>query len=136
MYEFAITCDGGSRNNQVAKLREGYGSWMIAAPHKTNKIRHREFGKGVTNNEAEYMALIGALEEISDAFTAVAADLKTIKLIVRTDSQLVIGHLTKDWKIKSELVPLVVKAKSLCQAFHSVAFEKIHEKDMKRILGH
>lgn len=136
MYEFAITCDGGSRNNQDPTKREGYGSWMIAAPHKTNKITRREFGSGITNNQAEYMALIGGLTEISDAFIAVAADLKTIKITVRTDSQLVIGHLTKNWKVKTELVPLACKAAALCQQFHSVKFEKVDEKDMKRIIGH
>ena len=136
MYEFAITCDGGSRNNQDPETREGYGSWMIAAPHKTNKIHTKEFGKGITNNQAEYMALIEGLKELSSAFTAAAADLKTIKVIVRTDCQLIIGHLTKEWKIKKELIPLAVRASALCQEFHSVIFEKVHEKDMKKILGH
>jgi len=42
-----------------------------------------------TNNEAEYLALIKALKS-RQAFGAV----------VYTDSQLLVGHLTKGWKVK------------------------------------
>ncbi len=137
MLEFIITCDGGSRNNQIAELREGYGSWTINAPGKRGDIVTYEFGKGVTNNEAEYMALIEALKHISGAFLHVKADLKTIKLTVRTDSQLVIGQLSKGHKINApNLRPLVIKASNLCQQFFHVEFEKITGIEMKQILGH
>jgi len=137
MLEFIVTCDGGSLNNQTAEERQGYGSWTINPPGKRGDIVSYNFGKGVTNNEAEYMALIKALEHISNAFLHVNADLKTIKLTVRTDSQLVVGQLSKGWKIKAQnLRPLVIKASSLCQQFFSVKFEQITGDEMKQILGH
>ena len=136
MYEFVITCDGGSRGNG-SESSQGYGSFMIAARDKVNIIHQLDFGTGVTNNEAEYKALIGALDHLANAFSAVAADLKTIKLTVRTDSALVIGQLSQDWKVKAtNLMPLVIKASNKCHDFHSVVFEQISGDDMKKILGH
>jgi len=137
MMEFIITCDGGSLNNQIAEKREGYGSYMVNSPGKVNKIRRLKFGKGVTNNEAEYMALISALTMISDSFTAVAINLKTIKLTVRSDSQLVIGQLSKGHKVNAlNLRPLVDEASALCNQFFHVQFEQITGDEMKLILGH
>jgi ribonuclease HI len=136
MMEFVITCDGGSRGNGT-EVAHGYGSYMINAPGNIGNIHSLDFGGGITNNEAEYKALIGALNHISGAFLAVAADLKTIKLTIRTDSQLVVGHLSKGWKIKAHnLIPLAVKASSLCSQFASVEFEQISGEEMKSILGH
>ena len=136
MIEFIVTCDGGSLGNGSVNSH-GYGSYMINAPGNVGEIKRLQFGEGVTNNEAEYMALIGALENISSAFLAVAADLKTIQLTVRTDSQLVIGQLSRGHKINApNLRPLVIQASSLCQQFFLVEFEQITGVEMKQILGH
>ena len=123
MLEFVITCDGGSLNNGSVNSH-GYGSYMINAPGNLGEIKRLQFGKGVTNNEAEYMALIDALETISNAFIAAGANLKEIILTVQTDSQLVIGQLSKGHKINaSNLRPLVDQAARLCQQFFFVQFE-------------
>jgi len=136
MYEFTITCDGGSLGNG-SKDSIGYGSFMIAAEDKVNTIHQLHFGSGVTNNEAEYLALIGALDHLAVAFTAVAADLKTIKITIKTDSQLVIGQLSMGWKVKApNLRPLAIKAAAKCQQFNEVKFTRISGDTMKKILGH
>jgi len=136
MIEFIVTCDGGSLSNGSVNSH-GYGSYMINAPGNVGEIKRLQFGEGVTSNEAEYMALIGALEDISSAFLAVAADLKTIQLTIRTDSQLVIGQLSRGHKINApNLRPLVIQASSLCQQFFLVQFEQITGVEMKKILGH
>lgn len=136
MMEFIITCDGGSLGNGTDNSI-GYGSYMINAPGNIGKITQLNFGEGVTNNEAEYLALIHALSHISSAFREVAADLKAITLAVRTDSQLVVGQLCSGWKVKAlHLKPLVLEAKTLCSMFHKVEFERIPGDEMKKILGH
>ena len=135
MLEFVITCDGGSLNNGSVNSH-GYGSYMINAPGNLGEIKRLQFGKGVTNNEAEYMALIDALETISNAFIAAGANLKEIILTVQTDSQLVIGQLSKGHKINaSNLRPLVDQAARLCQQFFFVQFEWVDGVEMKQILG-
>ena len=136
MYEFVITCDGGSLGNG-SKNAIGYGSFMIAEEDKVNEIHRLHFGEDVTNNEAEYLALIGALDHLADAFTAVAADLKTIKITIKTDSQLVIGQLSQGWKVKApNLRPLAIQAAAKCQQFQDVEFKRISGIEMKKILGH
>ena len=141
LMHFVITCDGGSLGNgsgiSTFHGSFGYGSYMISAPGNVGKITKMNFGSGITNNQAEYLALIGAMKHIKNAFEEVAADLKAIELTVRTDSQLVIGQVCEGWKVKAEhLRPLVMEVKVLCQSFHSVNFEKITGDEMKKILGH
>ena len=139
---FKVICDGGSRGNHTGN-GHGYGSWQVSLfdPESTlppfAKAVEEDYGPDVTNNEAEYQALIGALKHIYDAFHAVAADHKSIDVTVYTDSQLVVGQLTKQWKIKAaNLRPLVVKASGYCQAFGQVDFVQISGVEMKTILGH
>lgn len=134
--ELIITCDGGSLGNGT-KESVGYGSYMINPPEKVGKIFSLNFGKGITNNEAEYRSLLGALTHIEEAFTAVSTDLSTINLTIRTDSQLVISQLTREWNVKSKtLLPLVVEVENNINKFGVVRFEKISGDQMKTILGH
>jgi ribonuclease HI len=134
---FILTCDGGSRGNGSPNS-EGYGSFMVQIPDNESSLSNtRQYGTGVTNNEAEYMSLIDALEHVSRSFDSVAADVKTIKLTIRMDSATVIGHMSMGWRIKApNLMPLAVKARDLINSFGKVTFEKIKENKMKEIIGH
>jgi len=61
-----------------------------------------------TNNEMEYKALIEALKYVMDN--------KVKDAIICTDSQLVVGHTTKNWRVKAEnLYPLVQHAIKLIE---------------------
>lgn len=136
MIELTLICDGGSLGNgSVDSI--GYGSFMIYTPsYSKGEIHQRQFGTGVTNSEAEYMALIAALEHVRDAFSSVAANLKAIEITIRTDSQMIIGHICETWKTKPHLVPLRNKAVELCDLFARTNFVKMAGDDMKQILGH
>lgn len=140
MIEFIITCDGGSRGNHDKNVVSmGYGSFMIemdGVPAASIRSGELDFGENITNNQAEYMALSASLEHISDNFAKAGGDLKAVGLKIRTDSQLVIGHLMKGHKVKHTLVDLVVKASSQLQQFDSFVFEQIPGDKMKQILGH
>jgi len=136
MINLTIICDGGSLNNGTPNAI-GYGSFMVlAGENTTGKIHERQFGLGVTSGEAEYRALIAALEHVSAAFISVGTKLKTIKIEVRTDSQMVIGHICSKWKTKPHLVPLRNRAMELCDLFASATFVHIPGDEMKQILGH
>jgi len=67
-----------------------------------------------TNNRAEYEALILALEEILiELHFLWEADIdKTLDIVIYTDSQLIVGHLTKGWKVNKNN-DLVSRAKRL-----------------------
>ena len=136
MIHLTIICDGGSLNNGTPNSI-GYGSFMVlAGDNKTGKLHQRQYGLGVTSSEAEYRAVISALEHVSAAFISAGTDLKTIQLTIRTDSLMVIGHICNNWKIKPHLIPLRNRTSELCDLFAQATFLKIPGDEMKQILGH
>jgi ribonuclease HI len=65
-------------------------------------------GKGMTNNVAEYSALIRALKRIRKL------ELENEKVLVSSDSQLLVNQMQGNYKIKAKLLlPLYEKAKRL-----------------------
>ena len=141
MSTIEIICDGGCRNNQDPIKREAYGSFIVktTAPLTPSPpIIHRRTYGNRTNNEAEYLALINALEYVKDTYKGQYID----KLIIKTDSQLLIGQLSKGWRVKQDhLRDLKIKvgylvADTLVFPISGITFEKINEKDMKAVIGH
>jgi ribonuclease HI len=64
-------------------------------------------GEGITNNVAEYSALIRVLEWLKE--NNISDD-----IIINSDSQLIIGQMSQGWKVKAPLlIPLVRKARHL-----------------------
>jgi len=87
-------CDGSAINNGKKNCKCGYA--VVFPEHRDRDIMERLGGAQQTNNRAEYMALIRAMD------IANVLDAKKEKtLIVYTDSKLLIDSLTKwvfDWK--------------------------------------
>jgi len=76
-------------------------------------------GESMTNNVAEYTALIRVLERIR------RLRLDKEKIVLMSDSQLVVGQMAWGWKVKKEhLLPLYTKAKILA-AEMDVAFKLV-----------
>ena len=96
-YGFAIVCDGGV-------VYRGYG--VIGAGM---------FGDDVTNNVAEYTALIKLLEK--------ALELGIDEFVVKGDSQLVIRQLSGVYRVRSSrIVQLYTKAKELERMFRRIEY--------------
>lgn len=133
---YTIYCDGGSiGNNDKTTLSYGYGSFIIKPEIMEVGFRQR-FGS-CTNNEAEYLILIASLQYLNAALYIRQYNLKEQEVLIRTDSQLVIGQLSKNWKVKAEnLIELNQRAKKEIQKFKSVEFKHISGIEMKKILGH
>ena len=133
---FIIYCDGGSLgNNNKEKPSEGYGSFIIKPDIMEQRFMQR-FGN-YTNNQAEYGAVIASLSYLKAACLVKGIKHKEQDVIIRTDSQLVIGQLSKNWKVKApNLLQLVTKAYDEMDHFKSVKFEHISGVEMKKILGH
>ena len=138
MYDFIITVDGGSLGNGLEDSI-GYGSYILDMPKSgitTNPIK-LQFGTGITSNEAEYHALIGALKKAIDVIEAPGNRVEESSVKVITDSALVIGQCAQGWKVKARnLLPLWQEATVLISRFYQVTFEKISGDAMKLILGH
>lgn len=81
----------------------GKTSGFAVVNENNDLIIKKVFREENTNNEMEYAAVLYALE-----FASSPGD------EILTDSQLVVGQVTKDWKVKAQhLLPFVLKAKKL-----------------------
>ncbi len=101
-----IYIDGGVKRHQLRELREGYISIILGDENILEEAGN------VTNNQAEYLALIRALQE---AYTK-----KISRVEVLSDSELLVKQIKEEYKIKSKnLIPLHKKAKELISRFDS-----------------
>jgi len=72
----------------------------------------------VTNNQAEYQALLAALRR--------ARALRAKSITVRSDSQLLVRQFLGEYRVKDEkLKPLLAQARRLAQAFEDFQIEHI-----------
>jgi ribonuclease HI len=76
-------------------------------------------GYEVTNNYAEYFALVEALRKLKEL--RVEGD-----VVVRSDSQLLVGQMSKGWKVKrGGYLGMLKEARDLLKEFSSITFEWI-----------
>jgi ribonuclease HI len=130
---FKIVFDGGSRGNPG----HGYGSYQISTA--TGPIQHQQLdfadrGNRVTNNQAEYLTLIGALNNLVQLCGDHVA---RSSVAVYGDSMLVIMQLLGKWKVKKvELQPLHAEAVALLKQFGSYTLTWHDRRNSVEILGH
>jgi ribonuclease HI len=135
-FDYFATLDGGAlRNGSADSL--GYGSYCLQARTGQKQMVRLEFGRGVTNNEAEYRTLIAALKDLVDRIQRAGKSPSDYSLLVHTDSQLMVGQVTQGWQVKAaNLRPLVDEAKSLVQAFGRCDLVRVPRDEIVRVLGH
>ena len=105
--------DGASFNNPGPS---GIGVVLVVDDEVVVK-RAEDVGYG-TNNQAEYRALLEGLGE--------ALQRGIRRLVVRSDSQLLVRQMTGEYKVKSkQLLPLRMEAEALRQKFDEVRFEHV-----------
>lgn len=114
-----IYTDGGARGNP------GPAAIGVVVKDGYNVIKHYSKYIGIaTNNEAEYQALIFALQKVKE--------LKPKELKCFLDSELVVKQLNHQYKIKEEkLIPFFIKVWNLTLDFEKVTFESIRREKNK-----
>jgi ribonuclease HI len=128
--DYTVVFDGGSLGNPG----QGYGSYEIAGPDGTIAARQVQFGNDMTNNQAEFRAVIAALEDLLER---VGGQADARSLAVRGDSQLVIRGLTGEWRVKHPgLQPLHQRATDLLRRFRSVDLAWHPRRESVRTFGH
>jgi ribonuclease HI len=128
--DYLIVFDGGSRGNPGA----GYGSYAVFDGTRPAPVQRLEFPDTMTNNEAEYHTLIGALSALADQLGERAAH---TSLEVRGDSQLVIQQVLGHWKAKDErMLRLRDQARAGLQHFAKWRMAAQPREDSVRVLGH
>ena len=130
---YTIVFDGGALGNPG----RGYGSFKITGPVGDvafERLNFDHISLHVTNNQAEYRSLIGALELLLERLGP-AASRSTV--IVNGDSLLVINQLLGSWKVKNaDLRPLYERAKSLLSKFGRTQLAWHGRANSVRLLGH
>ena len=127
---FTVVFDGGSLGNPG----KGYGSFHITGPGGYVVHERREYPGIVTNNQAEYMTLIEALESI---ICQEGPATRQSKLVINGDSLLVINQLLGKWKVKNAgLAPLHRQAGLLLQRFGARELRWHDRKHSVALLGH
>jgi ribonuclease HI len=128
--DYTVFFDGGSLGNPG----KGYGSYEIAGPDGNVAARQVQFGNDMTNNQAEFHAVIAALE---DWLERVGSRADALSIAVRGDSQLVIRGLTGEWRVKHPgLQPLHHRAADLLRRFRNVDLAWHPRQESVRTFGH
>ncbi len=131
--EFEVVFDGGSLNNPG----RGYGSYRLRGPGGESRIERLSFGDGVTNNEAEYRALIHALEDLLEELARQGRAAESVRLVIRGDSQLVLNQVAGRWKVtRPNLAPLNQRARELVGRFGQVELLWHPRLHSVQVLGH
>lgn len=125
--------DGGSTNNPGF----GYGSFQLTFSNGGSLLEQLEFGQGVSNNQAEYRALIGGLHRLTSVLQVQGKKPAEMSLEVRGDSALVINQLRGAWKVRNAgLVPLHAEARKLLAGFGRTNLEWVPRSFSVSVLGH
>lgn len=121
MHKQLITyTDGGARGNPGPA---GIGG-VVYTQSLEELQRISEYIGETTNNQAEYKALIKALE--------IASEIGSKKLICHLDSELVVRQLQGKYKVREAgLKPLVMQALKLVKNFESVEFVHVRREKNK-----
>lgn len=123
MKKIIIYTDGGSRGNP------GPGAIGVVFCNERNQIlkKYNEYLGEVTNNEAEYKAIIFALKKFKLLFGKKLAQETEIE--IRSDSELVVNQINGKYKILEEkLQPLFLELWNLKFDFKKVKFTLISRK--------
>jgi ribonuclease HI len=120
-YKYILYFDGCSKGNPG---KAGIGA-VIYAEDEEVWADCSYIGDKVTNNQAEYNALILGLNK--------AIQMNITTLLVRGDSLLVIKQLCGSYKVKSmELLLLYNKVNELTKQFNNIKFEHVYREYNKR----
>ena len=132
-WDYTIVFDGGSKGNPG----RGYGSYEIRCRTGASKQKRLEFGDRVTNNEAEYLTLIAALEELVAMIARHGREPAAFTVRVRGDSQLVIQQVLGRWKVTHpNMRPLHERARALLARFGASDLAWHARANSVRTLGH
>ena len=119
-----IYTDGGSRGNP------GNSALGVFIEFSNSSKTYSKFLGKMTNNEAEYQAVIFALKKLKSLISKKQA--KNTQVIIKTDSELMAKQLTGQYKLKDKkLIQLFIEIWNLKQDFLKVDFEKIKREQNK-----
>ena len=121
MKKIIIYTDGGSRGNPgKAAIGVVFCNEMVQEIKKFGEY----LGDGLTNNEAEYSAVIFALKKFKALFGKPIAKISEVE--VRSDSELLVKQMNGEYKIENEKIQkFFIEIWNLKIDFKSIKFKAI-----------
>jgi len=121
MKKFIIYTDGGSRGNPG---KAGIGVVICNERDQEVKKFGEYLGDGLTNNEAEYSAVIFALKKFKALFGKSLAENTDVE--IRADSELVVKQLNGEYRLENpKIQQFFIEIWNLKMDFKSVKFKHI-----------
>ena len=118
---WVVRCDGGARGNPGP----GAAAYALFDPSGAEVEARGEYLGSVTNNVAEYRALIGGLRA--------ASRLGARQLRVYMDSELVVRQMTGEYRVKNAgLKPLHEEARREAAGFARVEYRAVRREENAR----
>jgi len=121
MKKIIIYTDGGSRGNPGPSAA---GVMFCNEKGQSIKEYSEYLGDNLTNNEAEYKAVVFALKKFKAVFGKKLA--KNSEIEIRSDSELLVKQLNAEYKILNENIqPLFLEIWNLKFDFKKLKFKQI-----------
>jgi ribonuclease HI len=132
--DYTLIFDGGSQGNPGP----GYGSYaLVHARDGKQRLVRLDFGRQMTNNEAEYETLIAGLRGLTERIEAAGRSPVEFTLEVRGDSALVIHQVEGTWQTKdNRMRSLRNQARELLARFKGHRLVLQGREESVRVLGH
>ena len=128
--DFLLVFDGGSQGNPGV----GYVSYALFEGGHPGRPERLSFPGSLTNNEAEYLTLLGGLR---DLLARLGNRAGTASLEVRGDSALVLQQVQGNWKAKDDRMrALRDEVRGLLRQFGRWRMVQQPREDSVRVLGH
>jgi len=127
MQKYIIYTDGGSRGNPG---RAAIGVVFCSEDGAMLNKFGEYLGDGLTNNEAEYRAVVFAFKKLREMVGA--DDLAETEVQIRSDSELLVNQMSGRYKIKNENIRnFVVTIHRLMEGFAKVTYTAIPREQNK-----
>jgi ribonuclease HI len=132
--DYNLVFDGGSEGNPGP----GYGSYALTRRQdEKESIVRLDFGREMTNNEAEYETLIAALHGLIERIEAAGRSPRDFSLEIRGDSKLVLNQVEGTWKAKDDRMrALRNRVRNLLSRFDAHRLIHHDREESVRVLGH
>ena len=132
--DYTITFDGGSQGNPGP----GYGSYALRREQDgKQRLVRLDFGRQMTNNEAEYEALIAGLQGLIERIELADQSPGDFTVEVRGDSKLALNQVKGVWKTKDDRMRLLRNwARELLALFKAHRLVLQGREESVRVLGH
>ena len=135
MNTITVYVDGGAHNNGIPEAK-CYGSIAVEYKGEIKKHETYQYPGARTNNQAEYDALLSALDYLNKLRLRASKPLPPI--VIKSDSTLVVNQVNGNWKIKDADLKdsYILVREYLDKSGLNINITKVPRDEIVKVLGH